>query len=189
LCIQTVRHHLRGRRRSGFGRFRFRGAGRSGQCRRRGCRRFRPDAASSSWPSIRCASRGGRGPRGCPSRAVVFRGLPQHEVHGSSCRADVDARARLHLVQLAARQLAVVRPWRARRTAHGHRSHRHGPLAIRRSMMAIICSDVLGGARLHGGRQAAERRDIGWNWAPVLSVTLRIASFSGHSGKSRAARR
>jgi hypothetical protein len=40
-------------------------------------------ARSSSWPSIRCASRGGRardaGGLGQPARRL--RGLPQHEVH------------------------------------------------------------------------------------------------------------
>ena len=49
-----------------FGRFRFRDAGRRGRGRRRGCRTSRR-AVSCSSPSIRCASRGGPCPRGCPT--------------------------------------------------------------------------------------------------------------------------
>ena len=47
---------------------RSRGAGRSGRCRRHGCRTSRPDSATTSR-CTRCASPAARGPKGCPSQA------------------------------------------------------------------------------------------------------------------------
>ena len=82
---------------------RSRGAGTRGRCRRRGCRSSRRGAPRPS-PSTRCASPGGRGPTGYPSRAVVRVGrLPQHEVAGVALVGrDLDARAGEHVVGVAA---------------------------------------------------------------------------------------
>ena len=87
--------------------------------------------------------------------------LPQHEIGGIALVGrDLDPRAGDHLVAAAAREPAVIAGPRRPRTAHALPPRRHGPLAISRSIIAIICGDMLGGARLDIGRQAPERRHV-----------------------------
>ena len=73
--------------RIGSGRIRFRDAGRPGPRRRRECRCSFPSACGS-WRSTRCASRGGLGPRDCPSPAAPGqRASRARNPWGPSCRA------------------------------------------------------------------------------------------------------
>ena len=95
-----------------------------------------------------------------PRRLAGLRRLPQHEVHGVALVGrDIDARAGDHLVERTIGQLAVVLH---RRHAEQHVllgdigvAGRDQPLDQRLHLL-----DVLGGARLDGRRQAAQRRDV-----------------------------
>ena len=106
LCIQIRASGSRARPASAPPR--SRGAGTRGRRRRRGCRTRRPAAPRPS-PSTRCASPGARGPRRVPGRVLaLLRRLPQREVQRIvlEIRA-LDALALVHLVDVAARELAV----------------------------------------------------------------------------------
>ena len=104
-----------------------------------------------------------------PAGLALLRGLPQHEVHVAALVGrDIDARARHHLVERAARQPAVVR----------HRGYAEQHVLLGRIGVAgrdqpldqrLHLGDVLGRARLDGRRQAAERRHV--------LVEVRVGAF------------
>jgi hypothetical protein len=108
----------------------------------------------------RAPGRGDAGRR-WPRRLARLRGLPQHEIEGRALVGrDVDAGARLHLVEGPLRQPAVL----------GHRGHAEQRVLLRHIGMAVRdealdesrhLADVLGRARLDGRRQHAERGDVG----------------------------
>ena len=99
-------------------------------------------------------------PGAVPARLVVLRRLPQHEIHlALLVGRDFDAGAGDHVVERAARQLAVI----------GHGGHVEQHMAVGRIGVAVgdqlfddrdHLGDMFGGARLHVGRQAAQRRDV-----------------------------
>jgi len=96
-----------------------------------------------------------------PCGLARLRGLPQHEVHRVALIGrHIDTRARDHLVERALRQPAVV----------GHRGHAEQHVCLRHIGVAgrdqtldqrPHLADMLGGARLDGRAQAAERIDVG----------------------------
>ena len=90
----------------------------------------------------------------------LLRGLPQHEVHVAALVGrDIDAGARHHVVERAARQAAVVRH---RGYAEQHVLLGHIGVAGRDEPLdqRLHLGDMLGRARLDGRRQAAERRHV-----------------------------
>ncbi len=104
--------------------------------------------------------------RARPSRLVRLRRLPQHEVHRVALiGGDVDPRAGQHLVERAAGERTVARRagqrvHRRRRKQHvvlGHVGHAAGDEALDQRPHRV---DMLGRARLVGGRQDPERGDI-----------------------------
>ena len=149
-------------RRSAIARSRSRGAETRDRCRRRGCRRSRRDASTTS-PSTRCASPAGRARRCRRATATPARPASRAStarIHGVALVGrDLDARARDHLVERAPRKLAVVR----------HRGHAEqhvvlGDIGVARGDepldQRLHLRDVLGRARLDASAQAAERRDV-----------------------------
>ena len=98
----------------------------------------------------------GEGHAGTPG----FRRLPQHEVHRIALVGrDVDAGAGLHLLEAAARQLAVVGH---ARDGEQHMLFRDVGVALGDQLLAQLAhlGDVIGGARLDGRRQHAERGNV-----------------------------
>ena len=100
-------------------------------------------------------------PRAVPAGRCLVRRLPQHEIHVTALvGCHIDTRTGEHFIQRAARQLPIVL----------HRRHIEQHMAIRRIGVAIgdellddgdHLGDVFGGARLDGGRQNTQRRDVG----------------------------
>ena len=131
-----------------------------GRCRRHECRRSRPDICPP-WREHSICQPGRPRPQGesQPGSACVRR-LPQHEIHRVLLVGrHFHPRAGDHLVQRAARQLAVI--------GLGGNIEQH--MAFRRIGMAggdqlfdhgDHLGDMLGGARRHGRRQIAQRRHI-----------------------------
>ena len=114
--------------RTSTGRARSRGAGRRGRCRRRGCRRTAPSSSSAIAEHSMCQP-GRPRPQGLsqPGRSGVRR-LPQHEVHRVALVGrDLHPGAGAHVLERAARELAVVRDSSAPRRARGPRRRRRGP--------------------------------------------------------------
>ena len=99
-------------------------------------------------------------PRARPGRLARLRRLPQHEVlRVLLVGRDLDAGAGDHLVERAMRQPAIVRH---RRDVEQHMALGHVSMAARDQPLdhRLHRIDMLGGARLHRRRQAAERIDV-----------------------------
>ena len=113
-------------------------------------------------------SRASAAPGRIPTGQVRVRRLPQHEIHRAFLVGrDFDPRARDHLVQRTARQLAVI----------GLRRDIEQDMAIRHIGVAggdqlpdhrHHLGDMIGRPRRHGGCKAAQRRDIFLIDAPGL---------------------
>ena len=129
--------------------------------------------AACSWPSIRCASRGGRGPRGCPSPAPpARRASTARSPPGCAC-GPRPRRGRRPAGRRACAATARRSPaWRRRRTAPRPPPHRHGRARSgpRSSRSSRGCCRWRAAARWARGSPAPSRRQrTGW---PCVSVTL-----------------
>ena len=187
-----IGHDRRCRGRSGSGRPRSRDAGTPGRCRRHGCRRscrecFSAIAEHSMMPARTPRRRNAARRR--PARLALLRRLPQHEIHRIALIGrHLDARAGLHLVERAARELAVIRHARRRGTAHAPRRHRRSPCRpASRSSPSSLRYDRSRAARTSGGRQPSAATSA-WNCAVVSLGQLANGGLGGMSGYRSAAR-
>ena len=122
------------------------------------------EIASCSWPSIRYASRAGRGPTGCPSPACrLAAASTARNPPGPLVGRDLDPRAGDQLVAAVARTARRNPASTARRTARGRRPRRRGPRRSARSIIAIIsaiCSVARGST---SGGSAPSAAMSSWN--------------------------
>ena len=181
----VARHGRRAMGAAATGRSRSRGAGRSGRGRRHGYRTPGRDSARS-WPSIRCASPAGRGPRASPSRArsPTTASTARNRRDGACARRPRRARPRGCRRDRGPRARRS-RASTERRTAPRPPRRRIGVARWRCSCPISFCMpSILSVARgcSVGGRQPSAVVSF-WYCAAVVSVTRRIASFSGRSGE------
>ena len=154
------------------------------------------EMGGGSWPSIRYASPAGRGPTGFPSPAHRRRiASTARSRPGFSCGRRPPPAPQPVVRRACGPQRAVIRHRGRYRTGPRRPPDRHGRArSIAGSASPCRSCRQCGAARNRwrgvrrsaaGPRAPPRRRET----APaVASVTLRIASFSGRPGKSRAAR-
>ena len=125
--------------------------------------------SARSSPSIRCASRAGRGPRASPSRSRLPRSASTARSRPDrACTARPRRGRRRSSLAVAAAEHAVIADRSAPRRARGPRPHRRCPCSISRSIIATIGADFLRRVRRDVGRRNAER-------AHVLEIVALVA--------------